>query len=39
MDDTEHANDFPPLTIEQIQGLVDSARLSVERCRASVGFS
>lgn len=24
MDDTEHPNDFPPLTIEQIQGLVES---------------
>ena len=24
MDDTEHPNYFPPLTIEQIQGLVES---------------
>ncbi|CAB3713066.1 hypothetical protein [Trinickia soli] len=24
MDDTEHPNDFPPLTIVQIQGLVES---------------
>ncbi|CAJ3407687.1 Uncharacterised protein [Burkholderia pseudomallei] len=24
MDDIEHPNDFPPLTIEQIQGLVES---------------
>ncbi|KGX37222.1 hypothetical protein [Burkholderia pseudomallei] len=26
MDDTQHPNDFPPLTPEQIQGLVESIR-------------
>lgn len=26
MDDTKHPNDFPPLTIEQIQGLAEAIR-------------
>ncbi|MBU9389949.1 hypothetical protein KTE71_20800 [Burkholderia multivorans] len=32
MDDTQHPNDFPPLTPEQIQGLAES-----ESIRASFG--